>query len=224
MRCPNCKLENPPSAQWCDCGYEFGSVRPSTSNGPAHFCSFCGSPLAGHPESRFCSSCGRPVLQMPASPAAEERVILEELRRRGLTDPSPTVHQTKVVDKRKPNALAVVFIFIISIVGLYFFASAVGDWYLKESLTGVQSKPIAPSASSSAVKSPSGQAFDVGAMKPSDSRGLVIDSCVREGNTVICRVHGVGYSSIRSYEITAIAHRWDAVNKQIVTLDGRQLH
>lgn len=23
MQCPNCRLENPPSAEWCDCGYSF---------------------------------------------------------------------------------------------------------------------------------------------------------------------------------------------------------
>jgi hypothetical protein len=23
MKCPNCRLENPPTAEWCDCGYVF---------------------------------------------------------------------------------------------------------------------------------------------------------------------------------------------------------
>jgi len=31
MRCPNCKLENPPSATVCDCGYTF--VSDSQSEG-----------------------------------------------------------------------------------------------------------------------------------------------------------------------------------------------
>lgn len=25
MKCPNCRLENPPSAQYCDCGYRFAT-------------------------------------------------------------------------------------------------------------------------------------------------------------------------------------------------------
>jgi DNA-directed RNA polymerase subunit RPC12/RpoP len=27
VRCPNCGLENPPSAEWCDCGYVFKENR-----------------------------------------------------------------------------------------------------------------------------------------------------------------------------------------------------
>jgi hypothetical protein len=27
MKCPNCKLENPPDAMWCDCGYDFTTGR-----------------------------------------------------------------------------------------------------------------------------------------------------------------------------------------------------
>jgi hypothetical protein len=31
MRCPKCGLENPPRAEWCDCGYNFSTGRVSAS-------------------------------------------------------------------------------------------------------------------------------------------------------------------------------------------------
>jgi len=35
MRCPNCRLENPPTAERCDCGYDFPSGKIKASYLPA---------------------------------------------------------------------------------------------------------------------------------------------------------------------------------------------
>ena len=32
MKCPNCKLENPPTALRCDCGYDFPSATAATAD------------------------------------------------------------------------------------------------------------------------------------------------------------------------------------------------
>jgi drug/metabolite transporter superfamily protein YnfA len=47
MRCPKCGLENPATAEWCDCGYDFstGKVKTSTTQ---PFSSSSGGTAAGY--------------------------------------------------------------------------------------------------------------------------------------------------------------------------------
>ena len=72
MRCPRCRLENPPEAMVCDCGYDFRTGTMTGPRGgrsaepqlaprqppgePVAFCSQCGSRLTEG--ARFCAVCG----------------------------------------------------------------------------------------------------------------------------------------------------------------------
>lgn len=71
MTCPSCELENPSSAQYCDCGYEFvrGSkpketvpLNPSTNSGES--CPKCKTQNTVN--NKFCSKCGNTMAKSKA--------------------------------------------------------------------------------------------------------------------------------------------------------------
>ena len=83
MQCPNCRLENPPEATYCDCGYTFatGKIRPSLSEpmrevypskaSPTHWvCQACGSAIPFAFD--HCLRCNAP--QARSSPRAASTV------------------------------------------------------------------------------------------------------------------------------------------------------
>ncbi len=70
MTCPKCGIENPPSAQYCDCGYEFvpGS-KPKEESSTQSQGTWCPKCKTFNPATnQFCGKCGAPM-QKKTSPA-----------------------------------------------------------------------------------------------------------------------------------------------------------
>ena len=69
MTCPSCGLENPPSAQYCDCGHEFVPGSKPKASAPQSQGRCCPKCKAFNPlTNRFCETCGG-LMQKKKSPA-----------------------------------------------------------------------------------------------------------------------------------------------------------
>jgi hypothetical protein len=71
VTCPACGIENPPSAQYCDCGYEFVAGTKPKESGPKQASgTWCPRCKAFNPAAnQFCGKCGA-AMQKKASPIA----------------------------------------------------------------------------------------------------------------------------------------------------------
>ena len=69
MKCPNCGLINPATAEQCDCGYSFKAqkmpVTDADDNPPPAYCINCGAKVKVI--AKFCHACGVPVYRGSSS-------------------------------------------------------------------------------------------------------------------------------------------------------------
>ena len=69
MKCPNCGLINPATAEQCDCGYSFKAqkmpVTDADDNPPPAYCINCGAKVKVI--AKFCHACGVPVYRGTSS-------------------------------------------------------------------------------------------------------------------------------------------------------------